>query len=289
MHSYLKMPFVVLLVGLLIACQQHDDEAQGYIEGRYTYIATNVSGILNTLYVTKGARVNRGQKLIALESQPESDIYQAEIDNLRQASAARDAISANLTYLKLTYERYKTLVPKGAIQQSALDNAKANYHSALSQLAEAQASIAESRAKVAQAKWTLEQKFLYAPTDGIVFDTFYRQGEYTEAKKAILSLLAPEDIKAIFYVPQRILGQFQLGQAISIACDGCSTFYPAKISFISPVAEYTPPVIFSSETNSKLIYRIEANFARQDAYHLHPGQPIRVHYQLNRHDRRTVG
>ena len=119
--------------------------------------------------------------------------------------------------------------------------------------------------------------------DAIVFDTYYRLGEYTEANKAIISLLAPTDIKAIFYVPESILGTLQINDAVSVNCDGCINPYTGHISFISPAAEYTPPIIYSNETNPKLIYRIEAAFSPQDAVHLHPGQPISVSYSP--HDR----
>jgi len=63
-----------------------------------------------------------------------------------------------------------------------------------------------------------------------------------------------------------------------VQCDQCKDSYAGKISFISPSAEYTPPVIYSTETNEKLIYRIEAEFAPDIAYNMHPGQPVYVTY-----------
>jgi HlyD family secretion protein len=42
-------------------------------------------------------------------------------------------------------------------------------------------------------------------------------------------------------------------------------------------------VIYSNETNPKLIYRIEAEFASQDAKRLHPGQPVSVMYSSMAH------
>ena len=258
--------------------REKNHEAQGYIEGRYTYMATNVSGRIKDLLVDRGDYVRQGQKLFVLELQPESDLYQAAKENLQEATASRDAIAANLTYAKLTYERYKVLVVKNAIQQSALDNARATYDATNAQLAQANANIASVKATLAQTKWTMEQKIISAPFNAIVFDTYYRIGEYAAADQVILSLLVPRDIKAIFYVSEAILGGLQLNDKITIACDGCEKNYAGKITFISPSAEYTPPVIFSNETNEKLVFRIEAAFDTQDAYHLHPGQPISVFY-----------
>ncbi|MHB8483029.1 MAG: secretion protein HlyD, partial [Nitrospiria bacterium] len=40
--------------------------------------------------------------------------------------------------------------------------------------------------------------------------------------------------------------------------------------------EYTPPVIYSNDTRSKLIFMIEARPRMGDATLLHPGQPVEV-------------
>jgi HlyD family secretion protein len=258
-------------------------EAQGYIEGRYTYMATSVSGVLKNLAVERGAEVKKGDLLAQLEEQPESDIYDAAFENLSQSISSRDAIIANLQYAKITYERYKILVPKQAIQQSQLDNAKSIYDATIAQLAQANANIASTKAVLAQNKWTKEQKVLSAPVNAIVFDTYYRPGEYTIANQPILSLLAPQDIKAIFYVSAPELRNMQAGKPVSVHCDECKHSYTGKISFISPTAEYTPPVIYSNQTNDKMIFRIEAEFANDIAIHLHPGQPVTVTYQVT-HD-----
>lgn len=268
---------ICLFFTVLIGCSRQSKQAQGYIEGEYTYMATSVSGALLS-YVPRGTMVKKGQVVFTLQEEPESDAYQAAIENLNQSIASRASIIANLTYAKLTFERNKILVPQKAIQQSELDNARANYESLLAQLSQAEANIASSRATLAQAAWNKNQKVAYAPTDAVVFDTYYRVGEYTVANQAVLALLAPQDIKAVFYVNETVLGGLRVNDKVSVQCDGCSKNYMGHITFISPSAEYTPPVIYSTETNDKLIYRIEARFSPQDAFHLHPGQPVEVTY-----------
>lgn len=277
-NRYIRIIVCILIATFLVSCSRSENKAQGYIEGRYTYMATPVSGVLKQLLVSRGTRVKQGQTLFMLEQRPESDAYQAALENYQQAIASRDQVTANLAYAKLTFERNKVLVPKRAIEQSALDNARANFDATTAQLAGASANIAAAEATLAQADWTQAQKIVYAPVDAIVFDTYYRLGEYTEAGKAILSLLAPADIKVIFYISERELGGIQLNDKVSVHCDACEKIYTGRVSFISPSAEYTPPVIYSTETNEKLVYRIEAEFTPQEAYYLHPGQPVLVTY-----------
>jgi HlyD family secretion protein len=278
-----RLLFTIIILTLLgvTGCSRSENQAQGYIEGRYTYMATPVSGVLKELKVSRGTQVKKGQILFILEEEPESDIYSAAIENLNQSKSARDAISANLSYAKLTFERYRELFPKKAVSQSQLDNARAIFNALTAQLAQANATIASTAETLAQTKWMKDQKVVSAPYDAMVFDTYYRLGEYTIANQAVLSLLAPSNIKVIFYVSEWVLGSLKLGDQVTVECNSCSQTYTGHISFISPSAEYTPPVIYSNETTEKLIYRIEAEFSPQAAQALHPGQPVIVSYNVH--------
>jgi HlyD family secretion protein len=50
------------------------------------------------------------------------------------------------------------------------------------------------------------------------------------------------------------------------------------VSYISPKAEYTPPVIYSQASRSKLVFMVEAVFPPDIAAGLHPGQPVDVDF-----------
>jgi len=95
----------------------------------------------------------------------------------------------------------------------------------------------------------------------------------------VASLLPPENIKVRFYVAETELGAVQVGQQVTLRCDGCPAPIAARIGFISPKAEFTPPVIYSRERRANLVYLIEARPAPADAPRLHPGQPVEVALQ----------
>ena len=101
-------------------------------------------------------------------------------------------------------------------------------------------------------------------------------GEWVAAGSPVVRMLPPENIKVRFFVPETVLGSLTLGRQVSLHCDGCVADLPAHITFVSPQAEYTPPVIYSNETRGKLIYMIEAHPSAHDAIKLHPGQPLEV-------------
>jgi HlyD family secretion protein len=107
----------------------------------------------------------------------------------------------------------------------------------------------------------------------------YREGEWVPAGSPVLRMLPPENVKVRFFVPQTLVGALAIGQNVVLHCDGCTANVPAKITFISPEAEYTPPIIYSNETRSKLVFMIEARPAPDKAVGLHPGQPVEVRLQ----------
>jgi HlyD family secretion protein len=89
-------------------------------------------------------------------------------------------------------------------------------------------------------------------------------------------MLPPQNIKLRFFVPETVLGSIRIGQTITAQCDGCGNPITAQITYISPQAEYTPPIIYSRESRTKLVYLIEARPTAEDAVRLHPGQPLDI-------------
>jgi HlyD family secretion protein len=51
-----------------------------------------------------------------------------------------------------------------------------------------------------------------------------------------------------------------------------------SVSYISPRAEYTPPVIYSQGSREKLVFMVETLFDQAVAVNLHPGQPVDVRF-----------
>jgi HlyD family secretion protein len=73
-----------------------------------------------------------------------------------------------------------------------------------------------------------------------------------------------------------VLPEVALGNAVTIHCDGCKADVPARVTFISRTSEFTPPVIYSLDERSKLVFLIEA---RTDTPgELRVGQPVDIRF-----------
>ncbi len=80
------------------------------------------------------------------------------------------------------------------------------------------------------------------------------------------------------FVPEKRVGLIHPGDTARVTVDGVSEPFVGKVSYISPQAEYTPPVIYSRESREKLVFLVEAVFDPATAAKLHPGQPVDVEF-----------
>jgi HlyD family secretion protein len=103
---------------------------------------------------------------------------------------------------------------------------------------------------------------------------YFRPGEIVPASRPVLALLPPGNLKVRFYVPQSVLPDIAYGDEIKVNCDGCAADLTARVSFIARQSEFTPPVIYSLDERSKLVFLIEALPDKPQA--LRVGQPVDV-------------
>jgi HlyD family secretion protein len=111
---------------------------------------------------------------------------------------------------------------------------------------------------------------------GLVHETYFVEGEWVPAGRPVAALLPPANIKLRFYVPENVVSTIALDQAVAVRCDGCPAGLSGKVSFVSNQAEYTPPVLYSKESRTKLVFLVEA---RLQGAALRPGQPVDVRAQ----------
>jgi HlyD family secretion protein len=296
-----KAPLALLLTLLLASC---DDDVknrfQGYAEGEYVYVATSVAGRLDKLMVSRGQTMGANAPLFELEHENETaEVQQAkaqlgdletgkrkpELDVLRaQLGQAITAEHLSATQATRDERQYKI----GAISKAQLDTSRSTHVSAKSHVEELrnqlktgklpgrEEQIRAAKAALAQALWKLSQKSASTAQAALVFDTLFVEGEWVPAGTPVVSLLPPGNIKVRFFVPEETEGKLKVGQTATVHCDGCAKEVAVHITYISPEPEFTPPVIYSNETRSKLVFMIEARPKIEDAALLHPGQPVEV-------------
>ncbi len=309
-------------VCLLASCSRPGSpRLQGYIEGEFVYVASPLAGALEKLQVQRGAQVNSGDCLFTLDSvaekaardEAERRLIQARA-NLEDAKKGRrpseiQSLEAQLKQVQAALElserelarQEKLLRSAGATTEQEADRARstrdqdrqraaqleaeletARLGARPDQIAAAEANVRALEAALTKAEWDVAQKRQRAPQSGTVFDTLYREGEWVPAGRPVVAVLPPPNVKLRVFVPEPRLGSVHVGDPVRVFVDGVKEAVAGKVSFISPRAEYTPPVIYSQENRSKLVFLVEATFAAAAATQLHPGQPVDVEFNSAR-------
>jgi HlyD family secretion protein len=308
--------FVLLAVlSLLTACgEQTANYYQGYAEGEFVLVAAPIGGRLEQLTVRRGETVREGEVLFKLEHAAESAAVVEAQQNLEQAEnlladllkgerpSELAALAARLEQARVVrdlsrveLERRQNLYEANVLSVEERDRARTAFRrdeaavvdleaqlrtarlgARSDRIEAARAETAAARARLEQARWALEQKGQRAGVDAFVFDTLFEVGEFVPPSLPVVTLLPPGQVKVRFFVPEPEVGTLRIGQRVSVTFDGAERPVAGGIDFISPRAEFTPPLIYSRETRAKLVFMVEARPDSADAHRLHPGQPVEV-------------
>jgi len=299
----------------LTACSpRRDGVFSGYVETEPVRVASPFGGRLVKLAVRRGDQVASGAALFTLEqdseaasvSEAQARLQQAEAqaadltkgarpDELAARRAALEQARAALVQSSSDLKRQRDLADAHFVSPATLTavQARRDADAARVQQLEAELRVARlggrddsrqaaqaqsqaARAAVAQSQWALKQKAVSAPLAARVDDTLYREGEWVPPGAPVVSLLSPASIKLRFYVPEAQRARLAPGSVVQATCDACGGPISATVRFVATQAEYTPPVIYSQDERSKLVFMVEAWPQPADAAKLPPGLPVEV-------------
>ncbi|MCS0504583.1 HlyD family secretion protein [Ancylobacter mangrovi] len=303
----------LLALSLAACADKGPPRYQGYAEADLVFVGPDEAGRVTRLDVDEGDRVKKGQPLFEVDAdlqQADVDSAAASLEQAKaqladlQASAQRPQeievlqaskrrAEAALELSRIELGRQQDLYDKKVGSKAALDTAQATFDqnkaaldeinkqievgrmgSRDAQIGAAQKAVDAAQASLEAAKTRLARRKLAAPADGSVETVYFRPGELVPVGRPVLALLPPDLIKMRFFVPEPDLNRFKLGTRVQVSCDGCGGGVAATVSYIAQDSEYTPPVIYSLDERSKLVFVLEAK--PDEPLKLRPGQPITV-------------
>ena len=268
-----KIFFLLLLIILGLAAyyfylseekakNDHTITLYGNVDVRQVNISFRVSGLVKEIYFEEGDLVKAGQLMGILDSQPYTDQISQEEANLA-------SIRASLKNANVLLKRRNELISDGSISQEDLDNASANQKVLLANLNSAEAALAISKVNYAFTQ-------TYAPTDGIVLSRIREPGSVVNPGNPIysLSIISPVWVRA--FVSEPDLGFVYQGMPAEIHTDTeGGPVYQGHVGFISPVAEFTPKTVETTQLRTDLVYRLRI-YAENPDRGLRQGMPVTV-------------
>ena len=277
------MKKVLILLLVLILCgatafyflnnKKDTDELTlyGNIEIRQVDLSFQVSGQIAKMLKEEGDNVKAGELVATLDDRDyKSNFEKANADEAKTLALSKDATSK--------YERNYPLCTDDTISKQECesllnrkDKAKADYKAAV-----AQRGFAKNQ---------LDYTKLYAPEDGTITVRVQENGATVTKGQPVYTMAKTNPVWIRAYVNETDLGNIKYGMKVKVLTDtnapktGERRAYEGQIGYISPVAEFTPKTVQSTDIRTSLVYRIRVYINETDEF-LRQGMPTTIKIDL---------
>ncbi len=243
----------------------------GNIEIRQVTLSFQVPGKILTMTKEEGDSVKKGEIIAEID---DSD-YKSSLD---KASALVKQTAAINKDANSKYTKNAPLCKQNVLAQQNFDTLLRDKDKAE---ADYQAAVASEKLAENQLKYTK----IYAPNDGIVTTRIQEPGAFVAAGQGIYTICKNKPMWVRAYVNEPNLGNIKYGMKVKIFTD---TFdpktqklreYEGQIGYISPVAEFTPKTVQSTDQRANLVYKIRVYIDNVDDF-LRQGMPTTIKIDL---------
>lgn len=244
----------------------------GRLEANELYVATKYPGRIREVLVNEGDTVEAGQIVARMDTEAlEAQLRQAEAQ-IREAQDARAVAvadvsvkNADFVYATKQYSRSRDLVRRGAVseQEAEVDNARAlatraQLVGSRAQVVRSDSSIAAARAEADRLRAEIADAVLVAPIRSRVESRLAEPGEVLPAGGRVFSVVDLSDVYMYVFLPETVTGKVPLGSEARIVLDAAPQ-YPIRtyVSYVSPVAQFTPKSVETAEERHNLTFRVK--------------------------------
>lgn len=198
-------------------------------------------------------------------------------------AAALAVVAQRQSQLKLAQQRLarsEKLAQGGATSRQVLDDDRAAALGAEAVLAAAKAQVAAAlaatdaakaqvvglesavvaaEATIARVQADIEDSVLKSPRDGRVQYRIAQPGEVLGGGGKVLNVVDLSDVYMTFFLPETVAGRVALGSEVRLLLDAAPEYViPARVSFVSATAQFTPKTVETASERQKLMFRIKA-------------------------------
>ena len=289
--------------------------ASGHIEATEIRLAAKVGGRLLEAPFEEGNPIKAGELVARLETvDAEHQLAQARAkaeaadaqlrlllagsraEDLRRAEDQMAQAQAELDAARRDLDRLSGLADRGSATEKSRDDAATRMEIAERAVAAARAQLdklvagprrqeieaaraqrASAEAMVAAVEQQITDATVLAPTDGVVTTRVAEPGEILPpgATIAVLTDLARPWLTV--WIDEPSLSQVILGQQVTVLVDGSDRTFEGTVSFISPVAEFTPKNVQTPDERAKLVFRVKVQLANPEGI-FKPGRPADAYF-----------
>lgn len=219
-------------------------DGSGTIECTQVRVSPEVAGRIVTLGINEGDVVRKGQ----IVAQLDTTNYMLKCSEARAASVLADQ----------DLKRIQDLFARKSVSERQVDEARAMADQARARLAQMEKAVADCTVR--------------APMDGIVSVKSAEEGEMTAPGAVLFTLSRLDEVWLSVYVPEPRLSVIKLGRPAKIRVDGRKEKLTGVVTYISPVAEFSPKNVQTVDERAKLVFRVKVTVKNTNGV-LKPGMP----------------
>ena len=244
----------------------------GRIESVQVDVAAKYGGRIKEILAREGDLVEEGQVLVKMDTselEAELEKDKAKLAESQQAAAeVKTEITKDESQLNLAdveFKRTKTLLERKTVSReeydryrTRLETAKASLEGSKAKLNTANQSINAAAAQVKRTEATLADTTLKSPVKGRVLYRLAEPAEVVPLGGKILTLINLGDVYMEMYLPAQEAARVKIGADARIVLDARPEYAAqAKVSYVSPEAQFTPKQVETRSERDKLMFRVK--------------------------------
>lgn len=274
--------FTLLAIGVgiyfYLFVNQKSDLSEGFavgngrVETTQVDVASKLSGRLIDIDAEEGDLVQKDEILAHIDTKELNAKLQEAIANKQQAVENKNYTIAiveqkqsELALIQKNYNRALSLYNSKSIAlaeyqkyEAELRTSQATLTAAKSQVVGAQATINATIAQIETIKVNIEDSKLYSPVKGRVLYKIAENGEIVANGGKVLVVLDLLNTYMTIFLPTSQAGLVDIGSEARIVLDAIPNIaIPAHVTFVSPLAQFTPKEIETQAEREKLMFRIK--------------------------------
>ena len=196
--------------------------------------------------------------------QEESRIRLAQIEVERESKMLADratsqrALDVRQTMLETTKATLASAQARAAAAQARADASQARAETSQAQAEAAKQQIEVALAEVARTKTRIDDAVLISPVSGRVLYRLVEPGEVLGPGGKALTIVDLSDVYMEIFLPAEQAARLKVGSEARITLDSePNQSAAARVSFVSPEAQFTPKQVETRSEREKLMFRVK--------------------------------
>ena len=285
-----KLTILILMsFWFILGCDSNDGYyiTNNVLEAEIINIQSEVPGKIIFNKLERGIHVARGEIILIIDTTLIVRDKEVLMSRLNGLDAKEEILRANgkllrqnIKYFTDQSQKWGRLAKNQAGPQQTADDFNHQLQVAKLKFAELNEQIKAItpertglNAQLNKIRETISKHSIKAPVAGQIVDKFVHAGEIVSPGKPLGQLTDPTKLHVYLYWPIDMMSRFKLESKVELFVDGGEAPYSGVISWVSPIAEFTPKIVQSAENRAQMVYQVRIEVVNEEET-LKIGQPI---------------